>query len=471
MRSILLLLCTILLGNTLQAQKGYELTIKVKGMENKEVYLGFHLGSQQFVKDTVMADSKGIAVFKGKENLEGGMYLYITNDKKFFEFLVDNSDQKFTIETDTLDFVGHWYTKNPLNREFNDYQKYIYKLNRQADPYTKRLKYFYDEKLEEVKADSIKILRNELDILDRQVKAYKNEIIRREPGGLLAGIFKLSKEVDIPEAPILPNGRKDSIFSYRYNRAHYFDEWNFNDNRLVKTPVMQPRLFYYFDKILPQIADSIVPEVDKVMSKVSDPFVFKFMVQSLTNHYEKSKIMGLDQVKLHLYKNYYLSDRCDWADAKMKFKIDSIYQIEKNLLLGLKAPNLILKDTLGQYINVEKLPSKYVLLVFWNPDCGHCKKELPKLVDMYAKLKAQGIEVVTATPEVDEKKWKKGIKDLKLPFINVADIEKHNYFRTIWGLTTTPQLYFLDENRVIRGKKLDVDNLDKFLKNIMHIEL
>ena len=58
------------------------------------------------------------------------------------------------------------------------------------------------------------------------------------------------------------------------------------------------------------------------------------------------------------------------------------------LLIGKMAPRIILADTSEKkWIDFYQLPNKYNLLIFWDPDCGHCKKEIPKLKKMYQSLK------------------------------------------------------------------------------------
>ncbi len=471
LRNFSFVLCVLLILITQKstAQKAqYEITFKVKGLENKEVYMGFHLHDKQYIKDTARADSKGKITFKGSELLDGGMYLFITPDKKFFEFLVDRIDQKFSIETDTLDFVNNLKTTHLLNKQFNDYQRMLSKYNKEATPLSKLYKRMEGDA---TKKDSIELLKTQLRRIDKEVKTNQITFINNNPGNLLTSILNLTRDIDVPDAPTLLNGRKDSLYQYQYYKKHYFDYYDFNDERLVRTPILGNKVFHYFDKVVVQHPDSIVPEIQHILLRTQQPLMYKFLTQIITNHFETSKIMGMDGVTIALYKNIYLAGKAPWADSTVIKKIRDRVKKQEPLLIGKQAPNLQLKDTLGVYRDMYKLPNKNILLVFWDPDCGHCKKELPFIVNLYAKLKAAGIEVYSVSPDVDEKKWKKGINELKLPFINVADIELHNYFRSIYDLETTPQIYFLDENRIIRGKKLNAEYLEIFLKNIMNIEL
>ena len=53
----------------------------------------------------------------------------------------------------------------------------------------------------------------------------------------MAAIFKAQKDPVIPETPTLPNGRKDSLFSYRYYKDHFWDNIPPSDDRLLRTPI------------------------------------------------------------------------------------------------------------------------------------------------------------------------------------------------------------------------------------------
>lgn len=139
--------------------------------------------------------------------------------------------------------------------------------------------------------------------------------------------------------------------------------------------------------------------------------------------------MGMDAVFVHLVEKYYMTNQAYWMDSTQLRKITERAMTMKPLLIGKRTWNLTLEDTNGVFHPLYDVKAKYTVLFFWDPDCGHCQKAIPKLVEVYDKYKSMGIEVYAACTETDVNKWKKMIRDKNLKWLNVADPNLHNNFR------------------------------------------
>ena len=438
---------------------GYTIKVKIKGIKDTICTLGYHFGDKQYINDTARVDGNGYMVFTGPKPLEGGIYLIVPPNKKYIEFIV-NGEDGFMLETDTIEPIKNMKVSGSKENElFFKYLTYINGEQKKMEAWKKRSDANKDNK------DTTEFYKVKMQKVDESVQDYKLKFMENHPNLFVSKIFKASQEVKLPDAPILPNGRKDSTFAYRFYRDHYFDYMDFSDKRLLRTPLMYSKIKFYLDNLTYPIPDSLLRSARYIIEKSkADKEVFRYCVVHLTSTYESSKIMGMDGVFVGLVEDYYKPDLAYWADSTTLFKVKDRARVLKPLLIGKKTPNLILADTSGQLRNLHAVTSKYTILCFWDPDCSHCKKTVPKLAEWYHLNKDQwNVEVYGVCTETEADKWKKFIRDHNLNWINVADIQLRNNFRAHYDISSTPVLYLLDNEKKIFAKKIGVEQLTEIL--------
>jgi protein-disulfide isomerase len=52
-------------------------------------------------------------------------------------------------------------------------------------------------------------------------------------------------------------------------------------------------------------------------------------------------------------------------------------------LIGQPAANLEMVDSAGKSIPLYNIESDYTVVVFWDPNCSHCKEVVPKVDSIY----------------------------------------------------------------------------------------
>ncbi len=440
---------------------GYNIKITAKGLKPADnCQLARYYGDKQYIMDSAKVNDKGEVIFKGTEKWPQGIYLFVPPGKnKYFDFVMDEG-QNFSIETDTADFTKSMKIKgSDENKFFYEYQNFMMDKQNQIKP----LQMAYS-RLKDTNKDSAKILLEKTSAIDKEVKEYKDNFIKNNPKTFVAKLFKAMEEPIIPEAPILANGKKDSSFAYHYYKTHFFDNFDLTDDRLLRSPIFHNKIKQYMDKLTPQIPDSISISADYLIEKSRpNQEVFKYLVYWLTYTYESSKIMGMDAVFVHMVDQYYVTKQAFWVDSTQEYKITKRGAELKPLLLGKKAPAINMPDSTGKYISLYDIKAKYTIVVFWDHGCGHCKKEIPKLLEVYnSKLKAKGVQVYAIETEDKPEDWKKFIRDYKLNWTNVQELDdyKRAVTKKIYDIYSTPVIYLLDENKVIRAKRIDSDQLE-----------
>jgi thiol-disulfide isomerase/thioredoxin len=458
-------------------KEGHKLSFHIDGIKDTIIFLANYYGPKQYYKDTADVDSDGNFTFEGDEKLPGGIYSVVMPDKKsYFEFIIN--DQEFFMSTTKGDLVNDMKVKNSEENEtFYGYLQFVNSKQKES----KVIK----DKLAEDK-DNEK-LKDELGTIDTAVREYKLKIMEEHPDYLVTKIFKASQDPEVPEAPILKNGRKDSTFAYKYYKAHYLDGIDFQDERLLRTPVFHNKLDYYIQKLTVQMPDSINKEADYIAGRAKgNDEMFKYVVHYVTNTYEKSKIMGMDAVFVHMAENYYMKGEASWIDSTQLAKITDRATTLSPLLVNKKAPNIILQDTTEQkWVNLHTLPAEHTVVYFWDPGCGHCKKATPKLKKIYDHYSKKGFEVYAVCTEFETPAWKKYVIDNDLNWINVSDNPEVNKnagkymqfttleslnFRQTYDIFSTPQIYLLDKDKKILAKRLSMQQLDEILAKKFDME-
>ncbi|CAN5388575.1 hypothetical protein BH10BAC1_BH10BAC1_06780 [soil metagenome] len=442
---------------------GTNIKITSKGLkEGSMCLLACYYGDKNYIKDSAKANAKGEVIFTAAEKYPQGIYLFVPPNKKYFDFVMDEG-QNFSLETDSLDYIKYMKVKgSDENKFFYDYNAFMGVKQKQIEP----LRALY-QKVKSNK-DSAKIVADKIAIIDKEVVDYKLNFIKNNPKTFVSKIFRAMEEPIVPEAPILPNGSIDSSFAYHYYKSHFFDNIDFSDDRLLRTPIFHNKIKQYLDKLTPQTPDSINISTDYIIEKGrANEEVFKYLVNWITYNYESSKIMGMDAVFVHVVKRYHAKQQTPWIDSTQLYKVIDRANTLEPLLIGKKTPAIVMQDTLGKNVSLYDVKARYTVLIFWDHGCGHCKKEIPKLADLYhTKFKVQNVQVYAVETEDNPKEWKKFIKDYKLDWINVyqPDQYKRAVTKKIYDIYSTPVIYLLDENKVIKAKRIDVDQVGNLIE-------
>ncbi len=197
----------------------------------------------------------------------------------------------------------------------------------------------------------------------------------------------------------------------------------------------------------------------------------------------------MDAVQVHIADKYYIKDSW-WSDPKFIADLRDRTEKAKPLLIGAIAPDAELMDVppehfrsaladtslrryphVGTKINLHQIPAKYLVLIFWEADCGHCKIAVPELYKIYERtLKALDVKVLaisTLFGEDGKAKWVDFVNEHKLyDWINAWNPYSYD-FKLKYDVVTTPQIYILDENKKIIAKRISPDQVEEIIKSII----
>jgi peroxiredoxin len=313
-----------------------------------------------------------------------------------------------------------------------------------------------------------------IDELDNEMTSYIDNAIK-QAGNNMFGIFlKAANPIIIPPPTVDPGHPKyDSIawfHAYNYRRDHFLSGIDFSDNRALRTPLVKPKLDNYFNKVLIQSPDSIIPQALKLLKQAEKNKVsYQYLSAFLINNSVQSKIMGMDAVFVAIADEVYLSGKAFWADSTQLANIAKEVYLTRPNLIGNKAPELVMESIDGETISLHQLQNNYTIVLFYEFDCGHCKKTVPDLYEeVYMKFIQHNIDVFAVCMNDDHQKWSDFVEEHQLAgWYHVWDVPHRSMFRFKYNVQSTPLLYLIDKDKKIIAKKIDNDNLVMLLSSLL----
>lgn len=478
MKKITLIAMLLFAGMAFQsvARQGYRIHLKIPDVKDSVVFLAHYYGKALptiYKRDSARFDKNGNAEFSSTDSsFVGGIYMMLLSDHKtYFEFLINTGDEiSITAYISKLP-AGLKFKNSPENERFQEYVTFLkgYQAEQQA---------LQKEYSETKTAEDTARVRKKAIATSKDLTNYRHDYAKKYPGTLLATIFNA---LDVPQVPegehLLEDGKtKDSTFAYNYYKKHFWDGFNFKDDRLIYTPIYDAKLEEYFTKLVLPWPDSVEHESDILLKKAKGTKdMFKYTLWWLTRNAEESKVMGMDEAFVYIIENYYMKGDAFWlTNDELSKYLDRAQKIAPNVIGNIapeiKVPNIITKKE----VSMLNIKAKYTLVVFYSPTCGHCQHEMPGLDSLYkAVLKDKGVKIMTVATEGDEKAITDFIKKYNMDeWINTWDNEHVGDWRGKYDVYSTPTIYLMDERKIIRGKRLDhlnignlIDMLEKKSKN------
>ena len=333
---------------------GYKITGHFKGLKDTTCILAHYFGATQYIpKDTARVDGTGNLVFEGKKSLPQGLYLAVAPKNRYLQFLITD-DQQFSFEVDTANIIQSMkVTGSKENELFYAYQQQLNKLQTEAQVLNAQKK---SENATAIKA------------LQKQASDYRNQFLKDNAGTFAVKLFKASAEPDVPPAPKAANGRPDSAWVFNYFKRHFWDDFDFADERFVRTPFLQQKIDRYIKELTVQVADSLIKEADYVVGKAiagKNKEIRYYTIYYITSPYEQSKVVGTEGLFVHMFEKYYATGIMTVSDSSTLKSIGERVASLKPNLVGNVMVAPVIADTLRKPIILQNIKADYTVVFFY----------------------------------------------------------------------------------------------------------
>ena len=111
---------------------------------------------------------------------------------------------------------------------------------------------------------------------------------------------------------------------------------------------------------------------------------------------------------------------------------------------------------------------KTVLVDFWASWCGPCRREMPNLVEAYAKYKNKNFEIVGVSLDQSGDSWKEAIKKLNITWPQMSDLKYWNCEGAkLYAVSSIPHTVLIDGDGIILARGLHGEELQEKLAEVL----
>ncbi|MEY3368074.1 MAG: hypothetical protein RI973_1229 [Bacteroidota bacterium] len=432
-----------------------DIKVQVEGLQGGgySYLFGSYLG-QNYKADSAQIDASGLIHFTADQPYYPGLFYVTLPDGSNFQMLVD-LNQAFSVKTKLGDLYGSMKFEGSVDND----------LLLQAMRFEESQRAAFQEISKQMQGlkpgtEQYRQVKAQQDKLFDERKAFLDGLFNAHPESLFTKFKRAGQNPDVRDAFRADGTIDTALYSYIF-RTRFWNGVDFNDERLLYTPVISNKLKRYINELTVQDPDSIINAsyflVDKVLDKKD---YFKYFANWIVINYDptKSTLMDAHAVFVKMVEKYFTYERAFWSDSTEIFRLQRrAYEMSASLV-GMKAPDVQAADPSGKLRSIYEMKSPYLIVYMWNPDCDHCAEQSTILVRNYNAWKSQGIDVYGIAVNTEDAEWRAGIKKYGMTWVNVFDPTNRSIYAKYY-VDNTPEVYVLDPDRIIIGKNLHVDQV------------
>lgn len=422
------------------------------------VKLAYYYGSKVFLQDSISIEPHGELSYTGP--FHKGIYLLVFPDSGVYEFMINNMYEHSINIFPEKNSYSCTIQGDSISIAFDVYSKTMTKIVKCIDSLRNEISGIDKVETKKYLKESIRHCKDSLQF----VKEYYANIYK---GTFLGNYIQAQLPVLMPVSYKNEAGVYDSLnwlLKLHYYKNHYLDNIDWDDSRLIYTPVMEEKINDYLEKIAKHEARSQSEAIDTILHRVKNQEVTKFLTEMLLKRFGKLKHKAIEEYAyLYLIKNYYLEGKTPWINDEQSI----LFQNEYDDLLpgssGQKAPDISLPDKNDHLINLYDIHSEYLLVFFWNYECKYCKRILQELASLVSKYGYQDIKVLTVFTGEDLDIWKAYLaRKIPKSWYNTYQTGQKIKPANTYNVSNIPSIFLLNSNKLILNKNVTVSELDNY---------
>lgn len=420
----------------------YKITLWIHQMEDSTLYIHSSYGEKEnLLLDSLQMKEDGSFILEG--NYRQGIVVVSNKYQKLFSFILDKNPV-FTID---IYPYGYYEVKGcEENERYLEYQKRNKELKQLTKQYEKEIKEFPEEK------DS---LINLIQKAKTTFNQYQTMFFENYPDNLMTSLL-ISMQNPKPNPKYFHQGQliKGKELEYAYDiRKRYWQNFNFNDQRILSTPYFYKKFKTYIDKITMQTSDSVYQAMEDFVNTATqkgDTLYSRYIIDLYLSKLPLMPFSFNEGLYVQIVEKLINKGKTPWLSLSEIETHNINIETIKPFLPGKKFPNI------NSLYDIE---AKYTIIHFHSSTCESCKKNIEDLIGFYEK---------------DSKKY-----NAKIISINVGEKTKEaTYPWTNWeidpqilkqkhgiDIIRTPEIYILDNEKKVLNKTVIYSHIKKAIED------
>jgi hypothetical protein len=239
---------------------------------------------------------------------------------------------------------------------------------------------------------------------------------------------------------------------------HYWDRFDFSNERLISRPEITEQAFVDYIHILQNYVsfEDAKKSLQYTLTKMEENKAMYAYFTSLFEKYlyEPNSPFRNEEFYLVVLKQLIKSPLLSDAErSKYKFQ----FRMAKKNRMGKKAANFDCALATGETFSLHSLKSNYLLLIFFDPECSTCDAVIQQIIDSEPINRAMKMNsptrtmltILTVYPGENIGKWVDYLPQLPAEWIHAYDQGMVITKKNLYDIKAYPTLYLLDKNKKV----------------------
>ncbi len=439
------------------ATAGCQIRVKLNNYHSDTLWFGHTFGKRAEAEFSAVRQADGWFEMKQEAPLAPGMYAFMYRQTKtpnspfqFIQCWLAEGQRTFSLETSIFQpYKEAVIIGSRENVNFYDYLTRFHAQHDLLDSLNRAFRYENNE------ASFRKMLEAEA-----AMQQFQDDYIRENEGSLSAYLVKQTQYLAAAGSGQLAVGswQEEAAARWHWQRQHFLEGLNLDEPNLTRCPQWIERLDFFLMQAPPPHPDTLKALMDNVLTRLeAKPDFRKYYLRYLVRSLNKMSQFRSDEAYAWLVRTYLESKNEGWGDPAEaeKFIADAVKM--EALFVGKTAPDVTLFDRKNQPVRLHSVAAPFTLMVFWLPDCSHCKRELPLLQRLYPEYQAKGLKVMSVCGKSGESApscWEY-VDSQAMPadWLLLSDPERRSGMSSLFNVRSYPRLILLDANKKIIYKR------------------